>query len=336
MVVIKHQVFRHRRSKIAAIQRLASEAFRLSGPIANSQPGSYVPYNPEVWPTEAAGESTPNTRAAMWFCGLLLYLVGIVAWVAWMKMPPRIQPPFAIIPLGEDSELRLVHFANGTDAGIAPNDTFHNRIRLPQASNLSNQRIKDVNGGAWLVFSHFRPGMKLFGPADFESFEIIEEGSPYSLKPARIEATNGLYTVVLLPAVPRRSPMLTLKFTRSGRVQQSTIPNPFCVPASTTVSSSPPGAIRSGKTAPLPQQLEGGGFTVRLEEIDLRNEQVAGHGPVPKARPRFRITHPEAKPSDYFEWYEWHDEGGNLVKNGRTCDRRSALRTTTAPDASTA
>ena len=68
---------------------------------------SYVPYDPNVWPAEPVDDSKSQraARVAKWAWGSGLYLIAIAAWVIWMKMPPKLQPPFALIPLADGTEL---------------------------------------------------------------------------------------------------------------------------------------------------------------------------------------------------------------------------------------
>jgi hypothetical protein len=277
---------------------------------------SYVPYDPDVWPT-ATTEDTRHSRIGKWVWGIVLYLLAIVAWVAWMKMPPKIEAPLALIPLPDGTELRLVHSTTGPYSGVAYNSTFGNRIRLREGATSWGMRETGTNGG-WIVLTQFNPRGETFSAPEIENLEITEPGSPYSLVPAQTQSNGAPYSVVLFHAVPRRTPTLTVNFKYSGAAQQATFANPFYLPGSPAFVPSK-GAVAQAGPAPLPQQLEAGGFVARVDKVFFRATPLptkSGSVQAETALSRLKVTFPHSDSTDFQVSEEWFDPTGNIVKNG--------------------
>ena len=92
---------------------MASEACVSYQPRGTLLHVSYVPYTPDVCPPIDAPPPSRSRRTFFWVAGTILYLFLIGAWVWWMKLPPKIQPPLAMIPLKDGTELRLVNVTEG-------------------------------------------------------------------------------------------------------------------------------------------------------------------------------------------------------------------------------
>ena len=285
-----------------------------SGPRIRTLLGvSYIPYDPDVWPTSTTDDSR-HSRVAKWVWGVVLYLLAVVAWVAWMKMPPKIEAPLALIPLPDGTELRLVHSITGPYSGIGYNATFGNRIRIREGASSWGMRDAGTNGG-WMVLTQFSPNTETFAEPAIENLQIIETGAPYFLVPAQTQSTGAPYSVILFHAVPRRSPSLTLGFTFRGARQQATIANPFYVSGNPQFTPSK-GATVQAAPAPLPQQLAAGGFIARVEKVTFRGKLSAGAVQSEAADPVVIVTSPHAKSSDFQMSREWHDPSGNIVTDG--------------------
>jgi hypothetical protein len=276
---------------------------------------SYVPYHPDVWPSEPVDDLRPRIRALRWACAFLLYLLGIAAWVVWMKLPPAIEKPLATIPLPDGSELRLVHLAVGTDPEIHWGANFGNRVRVDKVRG-SGGRLQDPHGGVWMVFTQFHPKRKTFGDPGLATLEIVEEGSPYPLRPSRWESGPGPYRVALFQAVPRRPPTLTFQTTYQGAPFRGTIDNLVLPGTGGRLPVREPAAVASPAPAPLPQILTSDGFTVRLEKMTFRawSNQAPGF-PAVRADAHYTVTHPVARAGDYSLSYEWFDFTGNRVND---------------------
>ncbi len=288
-----------------------------SAPRARTLRGvSYVPYDPEVWPS-ATTEPNRHSRVAKWIWGVVLYLLAIVAWVAWMKMPPAIRSPLALIPLADGTELRLVHATIGPYSGVSYNSTFGNRIRIREGATAWGMRDTGASGG-WIVLTQFSPRNETFTDPAIDDLEIVEPGAPYSLVPAQKQSNGAPYSVILFHTVPRRTPTLTLRFTFRGAQQQATFANPFYAPGNPQFVPSP-GAIVQAGPAPLPQQLEAGGFVARFEKVFFRttfNSAKFSPMPMETAQASLKVTSPHTASTDFQVSEEWFDPTGNRVKDG--------------------
>src|SRR5687767_14539037 len=94
-----------------------------------------------------------------------------------MKLPPKIQPPVATIPLQDGTELRLVDVREGAEHRVYSSDTFKGRVRVNQASYHNRDTNSRSGPGAWLVYSQFDPRTERFWSPQITSFEVAEPGT---------------------------------------------------------------------------------------------------------------------------------------------------------------
>lgn len=260
---------------------------------------SYVPYHPEVQPpVPVEGESIRKQRSWKWPLGVFVYLLAVAGWVVWMKMPPRIQNPFAKAALPDGTELRLVHAVVGVTPGIHQGTTFQNRIRMEPANAFGST---DPNGGLWIVLTEFDPSRTRFEDARIAGAQIVEPGSPYGLYSDQVApAGNRPYTVVHFPVVPRRLKTLEIRVNLPHRTVSLTIPNPAYVeglPVPTAV--------------PLPQTASAIGATVTFEDI-VTNSQVPAGSFLPDMQfwPKAKATDASGRSGQYSTTHRWSDIAG--------------------------
>lgn len=264
----------------------------------------YVPYQPDVVPPPSAFADTANrSRAGKWAIGVLLYLAAICAWIIWMKMPPPIEPPLASIPLGDGTELRLVHASFGNSLNLGPSATFDNRIRIPRRSGTSAV-WSDAEPALCLALTRFDPRTERFEGVDLSSLRIVEPGSPYKLRALPLQTTGpgAPYRVVICPVFPRRLQKLTLEYGYRGARYSATMDNPAMIQfAGNSDATAPPG----------PQEKVSGNWKIRFEGIRFVRPDDATFHAGKAARPNIRVTHATAKAQDYRFTTEWRDLTGN-------------------------
>jgi hypothetical protein len=222
---------------------------------------SYLRYTPDVSPPPAELATPPRSRAVRWVIGTGIYLILLILWTWWMTLPPPIEPPLAIIPLPDGSELRLVHAVRGESFTMRDNDTYGGRISRAAGLGRSSSSMTAPAGTTWLVWTRFFPGAEAFSDPALEGVSIVE-GTPPHPHRGREQfggQRNWLRTqVYLLPAVPARAPTWDLEIIFGGTVVKATIPNPLPAPV-----------VHELSPRPLPQKVTAGDASLTLEKVVL-------------------------------------------------------------------
>jgi hypothetical protein len=274
---------------------------------------SYVPYTPDVCPPLDAPPPSNARRIVLWIAGTILYLFLIAAWVWWMKLPPKIQPPLATIPLKDGTELRLVNVWEGADYRAHSSDTFNDRIRVNDLGYYNAGGTNSRSGrGVWLVYSQFQPKRERFSTPRIQSFEITESGTSavYQGLTDPSPDLTLVHDTLLFPVIPRRIPSLQVKIKLSGSEEtiETTIPNPVYRPDAPTWK---------GESLPVTRVVEGA--TVAVEKITFGISTMSVNGQTtksPSAFPSIKVTEPGAPKDSFRTAYEWSDATGNAIDRG--------------------
>ena len=229
-----------------------------------------------------------------------------------MKLPPKIQPPLAKIPLKDGTELRLVNVSEGDVFRVYSSDTFNDRIRVPQPAYYMGNSNSRSGPGVWLVYSQFSPQRERFWAPQIKSFEVTEPGTSTVYRGIMDPSPDLslVHDTVHFPVIPRRIPSLQVKITLggSGETIETTIPNPVYRPNAPTWK---------GEALPMRKIVDGA--TVAVEKITFGKSRTTANGKsteYPAAFPSIKVTESGASKDAFGTAYEWSDATGNTIHSG--------------------
>jgi hypothetical protein len=220
---------------------------------------SYLRYTPDVAPPPPELAAPPPSRAARWIVGTCAYLIVLILWTWWMTLPPKLEPPLAIIPLPDGSELRVVYAVRGASFTMRDNDTYGGRIWAPSSRNRNSNTITGPPSTTWLVVTRFIPYSNEFCHPALDGFSIIQGSPPHTYSGSDLHKGQNSWLptqVFNFPVIPGRAPTWDVAITHGPVVLKATIPNPFYSPV-----------LHELSPRPLPQKVTVGDASITLEKV---------------------------------------------------------------------
>ena len=269
---------------------------------------SYLHYTPDVRPPPADPTFRPPSHAGRWAIGTALYLVIVALWTWWMTIPPTLEPPLAIIPLPDGTELRLVHVARGAELRLDRQETFEGRIYPSDERYRGPTVLNATPNSKWLVFTHFDPKAERCSNPQIEGLWVVEENPRFNHRVFTHPNSQNLgntFQPLFAEVAPLRAATWRMQVNYRGDMIQASIPNPF--PASAVTEFAP---------KPLPQKVTLEDGTVELTGLKPGKGSKGSVSGLPSAMPQIKITMGDLRESAFNVSYELFDAAGNVTDMG--------------------